>query len=189
MRKEQLVLPLAVAGVLIVAAFAATWAVLAPDRLPTALIGGLTLPVLWGAIELLTRGDKTRARHAVVVASALLVLALGVKIGRAAGWLGPDDGELGFRLVGILGGLAMAYFGNRIPKLLERFDPQVDLARRQTFQRHSGWIFVLGGLGSALTWAALPLDNARFWGIMIIAGAMLLVTARVLACHFRGRSA
>lgn len=189
MTKERLVLPLAIAGVLAAAALAVLWAALSPDRLGTALIGGLTLPVLWGAVEALTRGDKTNIRHAVVVAAMVLIAALGLRVGQAAQLVGSDDGRHGVRLAGILGGLVMAYFGNRIPKLLERFDPQVDFARRQAFQRHAGWIFVLAGLASALAWAVLPIDGARLWGTLIVAGGLLLVLARLVRCHLKGSKA
>ncbi|HTU13506.1 MAG TPA: hypothetical protein VMG08_21630 [Allosphingosinicella sp.] len=189
MSKERFALALAVTGVLIVAAVAVALALVSPDRLRTALVGGLTLPILWGAVELFTGGDKTEARHAVVVASALVLVALGVKLGQAAGWLGHDEGRLGTQLVGIFGGLVMAYFGNRIPKLLERFNPRVDAARRQAFQRHAGWVFVLAGLGSALTWALLPVESARLWGTLIVAGGVALVVARLIQCGLRGSKA
>lgn len=189
MRKEQLALPLAVTGVAIVAALAVTWALLAPDKLAAALIGGLTLPILWGTAELLVKGDKSEQRHAVIVASALVALSIGVKIAQATGWLGHDEGRLGARLVGISGGLVMAWFGNRLPKILERFDARIDGARRQAFQRQAGWVFVLAGLGSALAWAMLPLDSARFWGMVFIAGGVVLVLVRLIQCGLRGKKA
>ena len=189
MRKEQIALPLAVTGVAIVTALAVTWAVLAPEKLPVALIGGLVLPVLWGGAERLIKGDKSEARQAVIVAAALVALALGIKIAQARGWLGQDEGRLGARLVGICGGLVMVCFGNRLPKILERFDARIDGARRQAFQRQAGWAFVLAGLGSALAWAVLPLDSARLWGMVFIAGGVALVLARLVQCGFRGNRA
>jgi hypothetical protein len=189
MTKEQRALPLAVTGVLIAAACAVALAMLSPDKLLTALIGGLTLPVLWSLAELLTKGDKVEIRYAVIVASALVVLALGVKVAQAAAWLGPDEGRLGARMVGISGGFVMAYFGNRIPKILERFNPAIDAARRQAFQRYAGWVFVLAGLGSALTWAVLPVESAKLWGTIIIAGGLTLVVARLVQCGMRGSKA
>lgn len=189
MRKEQISLPLAVTGVMIVAALAVTWAVLVPEKLPVALTGGLVLPLLWGTAELLVKGDKSEARHAVIVAAALVALALGVKIAQAAGWLGHDEGRLGARLVGISGGLVMAYFGNRLPKILERFDARIDGARRQAFQRQAGWAFVLAGVGSALAWAMLPLDSARIWGMVFVAGGVAVVLARLVQCGLRRKRA
>lgn len=189
MKKSQLVLTLALTGVLIVAGLAAWLAMLSPDKLRTALVGGLTLPVLWGGIELLTGGDKKSARLAVIAASAMLILSLGVKLAQAAQWIGPDDGKLGLKLFGIFGGLALAFFGNRIPKILERYNPDADMSRRQAFQRMAGWVFVLAGLGSSLAWLVLPIEAARLWATLIIAGGTLFVLARLLQCRFRGRRA
>jgi hypothetical protein len=188
-KKQQLALPLALAGVLIVAALAAALAMLAPGKVGTALLGGLTLPLLWGAIELLTKGDKKGARIAVVAASVLLSLSLGVKVAQAAQLIGPDEGRLGLTLFGITGGLVLAFFGNRIPKMLERYNPEMDVARRQAFQRMAGWVFVLTGLASALAWLLLPIEAARLWATLIVAGGTLLVLARIVQCRLRGRRA
>lgn len=189
MRKPQIILSLAIAGVLLVGGISVTLALLAPDKLRTALIAALTLPVLWGVIEATGRGDKTSARLAVVVASVLLSLSLGAKVAQAAHWIGPDEGKLGLKLFGIIGGLALAYFGNRIPKMLERYDPDMNAARRQAFQRMAGWVFVLTGLASALAWLVLPIDRAPFWATMIVMAGTLLVLGRVVQCRFRGRRA
>ena len=182
-------LPMAVIGTLVAAGFAVALAMLSPDKWRTAWLGGLTLPVLWGAVELFSKADKKEVRHAVTIASALVALALGVKVAQAVGWFGPDEGRAGARLVGICGGLVMAWFGNRIPKILERFDLRIDAARRQAFQRFAGWVIVLAGLGSALAWTLLPLESAKFWGTAIIAGGMALVVARLVQCALRGSRA
>lgn len=189
MRKEQLALLLAIAGTGVVAALAATWALLAPDRLGQALVGALTLPVLWGMIELAAREGKTGIRTAVAAAATILILFLGLRVAQAAQWIGPDQGRLALGLFGMCGGLLLAYFGNRIPKVLERFDPTVDLGRRQAFQRMAGWVFTLAGLVSALTWVVMPVESARIWATLIVAGATLFVLARLVQCWFRGRRA
>jgi hypothetical protein len=188
MRKQQLILPLALTGVAVVAALAAALAVLAPEKTGSALIAALTLPVLWGAIELV-RGDKTSPRVAVIAASAMLAISLGLKVAQAAQWIGPDDGKLGLKLFGIVGGIVLAFFGNRIPKMLERYHPDMDIARRQAFQRMAGWIFTLAGLASALTWLILPIESARLWATLIIAGGTMLVLGRLVQCRLRGRRA
>ena len=189
MRKQQLILPLALTGVLVVAALAAALALLTPDKLRTALIAALTLPLLWGTIELLAKGDKTGARVAVIAASTLLILSLGMKVAQAAQLIGPDDGKLGLKLFGIGGGLVLAFFGNRIPKMLERYDPGMNIARRQAFQRLAGWIFVLAGVASALSWLVLPVDQAKTWATLIVAGGTALVLVRLVQCRLRGRRA
>jgi hypothetical protein len=189
MRKEQLALPLAITGVVIVAALATTWAMLAPDRLWQALVGGLTLPLLWGPIELMTKGEKTSTRAAVIAGALIVALFLGFRVAQAAQWIGPDEGKLSLKLFGMAGGLVLAWFGNRIPKMLERFDPTVDVGRRQAFQRMAGWVFTVAGLASALTWLVMPVEAARLWATLIVAGATAFVLARVVQCMVRGRRA
>lgn len=188
MRKQHLALSLAVVGALVVTALAVSLAILAPDRLFLALLGGLTLPVLWGPTELLLKGDKTTVRFTVAAASAVMATALAGKVAQAAAVIGPAS-ELDRSLFGAACGILLAAYGNRIPKLLQRYDPTVDTARRQAFQRQAAWVFVLTGLGSATAWLALPPDSARLWGTLIVAGGVLLVLGRILQCRMRGRRA
>lgn len=189
MTREQIAVRLAFAGAVLAAGLAATWAILAPAKLGMALFGGLLLPVLWGGMEMVTRGDKANARHAVAIAAMVLVVALGLKVAQSAQWLDADEGQFGQRLVGIMGGLVVAWLGNRIPKMLERFDPQLDHERRQAFQRHAGWVMVLSGLGSGLAWTVLPIGAAVLWGTLIVGGGVALVLARLVQCHRRGSKA
>jgi hypothetical protein len=189
MKKEQLALPLAVTGVAIVAALAATWALLAPQRTGTALIGGLILPVMWGAVELVMKSDKTGERIAVAATALILALFLGIRVAQAAEWLGPADFRLGVKFAGVVSGLVLAYFGNRIPKALERFNPEIDLAKRQAYQRLAGWVFVLAGLASAFIWLVLPVEDAVLWAPLIVVTSTLLVVGRTVQCWLHGRRA
>lgn len=188
MRKQQLALSLAILGLLAVTALAVSLALLAPDKLRSALLGGLTLPLLWGAGELLTKGDKTSIRFAVAAAAAVLTIALAAKVAKAAGLMAPDSG-LSQTLFGVASGVVLAAYGNQIPKLLQRYNPTVDTARRQAFQRQAGWVFVISGLGSAAAWLALPGVSARFWATAIVAAGVALVLARLLQCRFRRKRA
>ena len=188
MRKPQLALALAIVGFLVVTALAVSLALLAPDKLRPALLGGLALPLLWAAGEFLTKGDKTSIRFAVAAAATVLTIALSAKVAKAAGLIAPDSG-LSQSLFGVASGLVLAAYGNQIPKLLQRYDPTVDTARRQAFQRQAAWVFVLTGLGSAAAWLALPGDSARFWGTAIVAGGVALVLARLLQCRLRRKGA
>ncbi len=189
MRKEQLALTLAFGGVTVAGALAATWAVLMPGKLGLALVGGLTIPVFWGLLELTARDGKATIRTAAAGAAAIIALFLGLRVAQALEWVGSDEGRFSIRLFGMTSGLVLAFFGNRIPKILERFDPTVDLARRQAFQRMAGWVFVLTGLTAAAIWLILPVDQAKLWATLAVAGGTLLVMARLVRCHFRGKNA
>jgi hypothetical protein len=188
MRKQQLATSLAIVGFLVVTGLAVSLALLSPDKLRPALLGGLALPFLWGPAELLIKGDKTSIRFAVAAAAAVLTIALASKVAKAAGWITPDSG-LSQALFGVASGLVLAAYGNHIPKLLQRYDPTVDTARRQAFQRQAAWVFVLSGLGSAAAWLFLPAESARFWATSIVAGGVALVLARLLQCRLRRKGA
>jgi hypothetical protein len=188
MRKQQLATSLAITGLLVVTGFAVSLALLSPDKLNPALLGGLALPLLWGPAELLIKGDKTSIRFAVAGAAGILTIALASKVAKAAGWVAPDSG-FSSTLFGVASGLVLAAYGNQIPKLLQRYDPTVDTARRQAFQRQAAWVFVITGLASAAAWVTLPGDSARFWATAIVAGGVALVLARLLQCRFRRKGA
>ena len=126
---------------------------------------------------------------AAMALSAIIALFLGLRVAQALQWLGPDEGKLSIRLFGMTSGLVLAFFGNRIPKMLERFDPTIDAARRQAFQRMAGWVFVLTGLAAAAIWLVLPVDHAKLWATLAVAAGTLLVAAQVVRCHFRGKNA
>ena len=189
MTKNQVALPLAIVGVSIAGALAGTWAVLMPEKLGLALAGGLTVPVLWGLLEFAAKDGKASIRMAVAAGAAIIALFLGLRVAQALQWLGPDEGKLSIRLFGMTSGLVLAFFGNRIPKMLERFDPTIDAARRQAFQRMAGWVFVLTGLAAAAIWLVLPVDHAKLWATLAVAAGTLLVVAQVVRCHFRGKNA
>lgn len=185
---RKLALPLAVVGLLLVEALAVTLVIVAPGRLQTALVAGLTLPALWAAAEMF-RGDKSSVRFAVAGAAALLAVPLGAKLGQVLGWLAPDDGDLMSRLFGIAGGLILAAYGNVIPRQLDRYDPaRCDPARWQRLQRRAAWAFVLAGLACAAIWALLPVRAAATWSVVPVGFSVLLSLPLIVAC-MRGRKA
>ena len=94
MTKDQVALPLAIVGVSIAGALAGTWAVLMPEKLGLALAGGLTVPVLWGLLELAAKDGKASIRTAVAAGAAIIALFLGLRVAQALQWLGPDEGKL-----------------------------------------------------------------------------------------------
>ena len=94
---KRLALPLAAIGLVLVEGLAVSLALIAPDKLRTALVAGLALPALWGAAELF-KGDKTHPRFAIAVAAVLLAVPLGAHLARALGWIAPGDTDLTSRL-------------------------------------------------------------------------------------------
>lgn len=185
---KRLALPMAAIGLVLVEGLAVTLALVAPDKLRTALVAGLILPALWGLAEL-ARGDKTHRRFAVAVSAALVAVPLVTQLAKALGWIGPGDGDLSSRLFGIAGGLILAAYGNVIPRQLDRYDPvKRDPARWQRLQRRAAWAFTLAGLACALVYTLLPVRAAALWSTVPVIAAILLVLPMILIC-LRGRKA
>ncbi len=185
---KRLALPLAAIGLVLVEGLAVSLALVAPDKLRTALVAGLALPALWAAAEMF-KGDKTHPRFAIAVAAVLLAVPLGAHLARALGWIAPGDTDLTSRLFGIAGGLILAAYGNVIPRQLDRYDPaKTDPARWQRLQRRAAWSFVLAGLACAVIWVALPIRAAALWSTVPVALSVILVFPLIVAC-VRGRKA
>jgi hypothetical protein len=179
---------MAVIGLVLVEGLAVALALVAPNKLLTALIAGLSLPALWMMAEL-AKGDKTYRRFAIAVSAALLAVPLVTQLAKALGWIGAGDGDLSSRLFGIAGGLILAAYGNVIPRQLERYDPgKIDPARWQRLQRRAAWAFVLAGLACAAIYALLPVRAAALWSTVPVAVAILLVLPMIVIC-LRGRKA
>lgn len=186
---KRLALPMAAIGLVLVEGLAVSLALVAPDRLRTALVAGLALPAMWAAAELLFRGDKTQPRFALAVAAILLAAPLGSHLAKALGWIATGDGDLSSRLFGIAGGLILAAYGNVIPRQLDRYDPvKRDPARWQRLQRRAGWAFTLAGLACALIYVLLPVKAAALWSTLPVVAAILVVLPMIVIC-LRGRKA
>jgi peptidoglycan/LPS O-acetylase OafA/YrhL len=118
-------------------------------------------------------------RAGLTVAALLIGLMLALVGARSLDL--PVDRELATRLFGIMAGLICAYYGNAIPRQLVRYEPDSTRpARKQALLRFAGWAFVLGGLGNALAWLLLPLDQAALWSMVPLGLALALVALRVL---------
>jgi hypothetical protein len=185
---RRLALPMAAIGLVLVEGLAVTLALVAPAKLQTALIAGLTLPALWALAEL-AKGDKTHRRFAVAVSAALIAVPLVTQLAKALGWITAGDGDLSSRLFGIAGGLILAAYGNVIPRQLDRYEPaKCDPARWQRLQRRAAWAFVLAGLACAAIYALLPVRAAALWSTVPVGAAILLVLPMIVIC-LRGRKA
>lgn len=186
---KRLALPMAAIGLLLVEGLAVSLALVAPDRLRTALVAGLALPALWAGAELMAKGDKAHLRFAVAVAAVLVAVPLVTKLAMAFGWIAPDGGDLSSRLFGVVGGLVLAAYGNVIPRQLDRYDPaRTDPGRWQRLQRRAAWAFVLAGLACVAIYALLPPRAAASWSTVPVLAAILLVLPMIVIC-LRGRKA
>jgi hypothetical protein len=57
---------------------------------------------------------------------------------------------------------------------------QCNGARVQAFQRFAGWTWVLGGLGWATAWLALPIDAAGPVSMAAVVAAMIVTIVQLL---------
>ena len=134
----------------------------------------------------------TRPRWTIATDIGVAALLIGLSLLTAfARQLGiTDNPDIGIRLVNIIIGLVLARYGNVVPKQLVPYQPDSDRpARRQACLRFCAWAFVLGGLAYAATWAILPVDDAAFWGMLPLAGAMIVVGIRIALTRARARRA
>ena len=176
MNRGRYALATAVAAVALVEALAIALALAQPEKRALWLVAGLSMPLLWTAVELLNR-DKETLRFSIAGAAAMVAMSLGVLVARSTGLIDVANSDFGLRLAGVAGGLIIVAFGNVIPKKLVRFDP-ADPGRKLALQRFSGWVIVLAGLANALIWAFAQMDRAALWSMAPLVGALALVTLR-----------
>lgn len=102
----------------------------------------------------------------IAIAATIMAVTLGLNWAEAAGMV---SGDLSVRAAIILAGLALAWYGNEIPKVM------VHSERARTARRFSGWVFAVAGLGSAAGGALLPVDTATTAELAIVGSSLALV--------------
>ena len=117
---------------------------------------------------------------AVVFGALMMIIPLALTLAHAYGLV--DDPDSGMRRTNmIMVGAYLAVIGNAMPRMLP---PTSSMpcggARVQAFQRHAGWTWVLGGLGYAMAWLALPIDAAAPISIALVATAMIVTIVQLL---------
>lgn len=93
----------------------------------------------------------------------IVALALGATLARKLGYI---DGDTVTRLVIGINGLMIAWYGNRMPKVV------APSATARQVTRVGGWSFVLSGLAYTGLWAIAPIPVAVAAGSAMIAGGL-----------------
>jgi len=106
-------------------------------------------------------------KGSLVWAAAIIGLSLGATALLTLGYISDDTAT---RVVGI-NGLMIAWYGNRMPKVLA----PSNVARR--IQRVGGWAFVLSGIVYASVWAFAPIDAAVLFGCGAVLTGMAVTFA------------
>ena len=130
-------------------------------------------------------GDAASARSfasvtgAVVWGALIMVVALALTLAQAYGVV--NDPDSGRRITMAIIGASLAASGNALPRMLPPVSfLQDNAARVQAFQRLSGWTWVLGGLGFATAWLALPIDAAGPVSVAVVAAAFVVTIVQLL---------
>jgi len=109
---------------------------------------------------------------------AVALLAAGLYLGgafalKAVEHAGLIPHETALRAFGVFTGVALAVYGNFLPKSLGAFRGPISAMRMQAVLRASGWAFTLGGAGYALT-SLLPLPDTVPLAVLGAATAYVL---------------
>jgi hypothetical protein len=102
----------------------------------------------------------------IAIASTIIAATLGLNWAEAEGLVGAD---MSVRAAIVLAGLALAWYGNEVPKAI------VHSERARAARRFSGWVFAIAGLGSAAGGVLLPVDMAITAELVVVGGGLLLV--------------
>lgn len=102
----------------------------------------------------------------LAIAATIIAVTLGLNWAEGEGMV---SGDMSVRAAIILAGLALAWYGNEIPKAI------IQSASARTARRFSGWAFALAGLASAAGGALLPVDMAITAELAVTGGALALV--------------
>ena len=116
---------------------------------------------------------------AVAWGASIMVVALAWNLAQANGIVG--DADTGARITMAIIGASLAASGNALPRLLPPVSTMGDQAARvQAFQRLAGRIWVLTGLGFAVTWLALPMSVTTPASVALVAAAMVVTMLQLL---------
>lgn len=116
-------------------------------------------------------------RNALILAGLILAVSAAVALAIRADWIGAGATE---RAQGVMMGLIVMVFSNLAPKTLKPLSASAcNPSRKQSLQRFSGWVLVLGGLGYSLAWLVLPLERAGGVAMVVLASCVAVVAARV----------
>jgi hypothetical protein len=181
MTRERIALSMALASVALVEILAVALFLLAPEKRLYWILAALAMPLLWTAAEYMKRGSAS-LRLAVSYAALTLVLAEALAIAKTTGAIAANDESYALRLLGIVSGLVIVFYGNIAPRKAACVDPAApDAARRQALQRYSAWVLVLAGLANTAIWALAPIKQAALWSMVPLAGGLALIALRIIA--------
>jgi hypothetical protein len=123
----------------------------------------------------------TEVNRGVVFGALMMVIPLAAALAHSYGLVDVPNSGRWTAMTMIVLGAYLAVLGNDMPRQLPPLSSmQGDGARIQTFQRRTGWTWVLCGLGFAVTWLVLPIAEARRVSVALVAGATIVTIVQLL---------
>lgn len=117
-------------------------------------------------------------RTALILAATILLVSFAAR--------GLDvDPETARRIQGVIIGLTLTIFANAIPKKLPPLTGGKDPIRAQSYQRFAGWTFALAGIGHAMAWWLLPIEQANLAAMLVVGGGLVLVIGTCITAAAR----
>lgn len=112
--------------------------------------------------------------YSLILAAVIVVGAVLLAVARKQGWV---EGDLVTRAFNVIMGLALAVYGNTIPKMMKGAPLHSinDARMRQSVGRVTAWAMTLGFLTWSGLWAFAPKEVAQV-GSMIAVGTTIVVT-------------
>jgi hypothetical protein len=154
----------------------------------------MTIVRLWSQLGIRRSSETASAQvyasvsRTVVVAAVMMVIPLAVTLAHAYGLV--SDRDLGLRATMIILGAYLAAVGNNLPRMLPPVASMPgNAADIQAFQRFAGRAWVLGGLGFAIAWLALPIDTAVPVSAAVVAAALIGTVLQLLRLRKPGQGA
>ena len=179
-----------------------------PEAVRSWIIGMAAMPFIWLVVILIGQrrplesyndGERRFFVGAVLIAGVVLASAQCLKLVERLDLFAPGVLE---RAWGVGVGVLLVVMGNAMPKVLSPLAARCTTAsatavpaargqasQKQSVQRVAGWSFVLGGLGYAIAWLALPVKQADTVATLICLAALAVVVLRVMWAFTAGRGA
>lgn len=134
-----------------------------------------------------TTQAKKHILFSLKLAAVMIGAGLLLSLARKQGWI---NGELVERAIGVIIGLALAAFGNAMPKMLYGPPPRSlhHATLAQAAVRVGGWTMALAFLAWAALWAFAPRDLILIGSLAIVGASATIILGYAMWKYVAGRA-
>ena len=134
-----------------------------------------------------TTQAKKHILFSLKLAAVMIGTGLLLALARKQGWI---DGELVERAMGVIIGLALAAFGNAMPKMLSGPPPSSihHATLAQAAVRVGGWTMTLAFLAWAALWAFAPRDLILVGSLAVVGASSTIILGYVVWKYLASRT-